>query len=814
MIEWLRRLGDARDRVLGKPPSCVVQVRAFMEGGRYPQARAILAVQLRQRPQNLELLQLSAELAMCTDDAAAAIEAYDRIVALFPDDALAWYKRGNLANRQGRLASALADYDRAVEIDPHNASAWCNRGVVLDRLGRVDEALRSLDRSHALAPDDALALFNRAAVLRRMQRRQEALSALTDAIQISPNLTEAKSNRSTLLTELGRYEEALHDIDEVLRTNPDFAPGYYNRAVIRQKIGSTDAAMADYRVAIELRSESPEAFTGRAALHAQIGDWRAAAADLARAVAIDARYAPAYYARGNMFLAQLQPEAALEDFGRALSLDPDYADAHLARARALSVLGQIAEAFLSFDRALKINPQVRFALGERCHARMQLCDWVSFEADIEAIKQGVQRGGALSPPFPMLTIAGEALLQRECTQRFVAEEYCAFMQSAAKPVSAAGASCKVRVGFVSGDFFEHPVARLLLPMVNSLDRDRFEVSAFSFGPDTGDPLRRLSEASFDQFFDLRRESPWDIADRIRKHGIDIAIDLGGHTATGRLQIFARRPAPIQVSYLGYAGTTACPFIDFLVADHVVVPAQWRAAYTEAVIYLPNCFVPGAQVVEHVTGVADRLSLGLPLNSVVYCCFNNCYKFTPAVFKEWMTLLLGVEGSVLWLAHANESVSGRLRQAARAHGVDPDRLIFAQRMGDHAAHVARYRAADLFLDTRPYNAHATALEALSIGLPVLTCPDQGFASRVGASLLTSLGMTELIADNPAHYLETALTLGRERGQLKEIREKLARQIRETTTFDVTVYARRFGRALEKALDLHRAGFPPRDIEIES
>jgi predicted O-linked N-acetylglucosamine transferase (SPINDLY family) len=354
----------------------------------------------------------------------------------------------------------------------------------------------------------------------------------------------------------------------------------------------------------------------------------------------------------------------------------------------------------------------------------------------------------------------------------------------------------------------HPVTYLAAGLFERHDRAKFEVTAFAFGPEASDAMTSRLTKAFDRFIDVRQESDLEVAALARELGIDIAVDLNGFTAHGRTRIFALRAAPIQINFLGYPGTMGAGFMDYLIADGMVVPREQQQHYVEKIAYLPGSFLPFDS---HYT-IADRTfareELGLPSGGFVFCCFNNSYKILPEAFDRWMRILSRTGNSVLWLRPANETVAGNLRQEAARRGIDGGRLIFADRMESLPEHLARLRAADLFLDSFPYNAHATALDALWAGVPLLTYAGESFASRVAASLVRTVGLPELIAASPSQYEETAVELAADPARLGQLRRKLA--LRDTSLFDTEHYTRNLEAVYQTIYERHHSGSPPDHI----
>lgn len=753
---------------------------SLKQQGQIAEATVICREILELRPDHFESVVVLAEIAASEGDPEKAIELYAKFIELTPNHAPAYYKRGNLLNERNQMQAALADYDQAVALDPAYANAFCNRGVVLCRLDRLDSSLASYNRAIALNPADALAFYNRGSVLRQLKRSEEALASYDQAIEINPDYAEAYYNRSVLLTELKKWDVALASADHAIALNPDLAEAHCSRGILLT----------------ELRQ------------------WNAALASVDRAIALKPDLAEAYCCRGNVFSALRQDETAIANYNQALILNPRYADAFHNRALALGNLKQFVAAIESYDQALACNPDFHFLLGMRRHAQMNICDWHDLESDIHRLGAGIENGEAVSPPFPILALLDSQSLQRKAAEIWVRERHPPHQALPAIPRRPEHG--RLRIGYFSGDFREHPMSYLMAGLFEAHDRSKFELSAFSLGPHVQDDMRKRLETAFDRFIDVQEKSDQGVALLARQMAIDVAVDLGGFTRDARPNIFAMRAAPLQVSFLGYPGTMGAQYIEYLIADRTVIPQNSQPHYTEKIIYLPDSYWPNSyRINEERRGMADRVfsreEFGLPRTGFVFCCFNNTYKITPGIFDRWMGILRRVEGSVLWLFEENPSLANNLRQEAERRNVRAQRLIFARRI-PLPDHLARHRAADLVLDTLPCNAHTTASDALWAGLPVVTCVGGAFAGRVAASLLTALRLPELITANLEDYENLAVELALNPQRLAEIRQKLAEHRLTTPLFDTSLFAGYLETAYTKIHARCQAGLPPEHIDV--
>ena len=499
-------------------------------------------------------------------------------------------------------------------------------------------------------------------------------------------------------------------------------------------------------------------------------------------------------------------DEAVAAFERALEIRPDFAETHNNLGNAMKDLGRPDLAVESYRRALAVRPLYPSARAQMLNQLAHMCDFDAVEAAAAEIP-GLTGAGV--PTFAMLPLedAPERRLEhaRNHARRF------ATISTPAPPLPLAGRPERLRIGYFSADFHSHATMHLMGHLFELHDRDRFSIHAYSFGPDRDDAQRQRLVAAVDSFEDVRSLSDEAIAALARRDGIDIAIDLKGYTELSRPGIFAHRPAPVSMAYLGYPGTMGADFIDYIVADEVVLPPQDRAFYSETPAYLPHSY----QVNDRTRAISDRVftraEQGLPDQGVVFCCFNSSYKISRPAFAIWMRLLKQVKGSVLWLLRSNDWAQTNLRAEATAMGVDPERLVFADPL-PQAEHLARQRSADLFLDTFNVNAHTTASDALWAGLPVLTLPGRGFPARVAASLLTAIGLPELIAKTQEDYERLALDLALAPERLAAVKAKLAANRLTTPLFDTAATTRDLESLFDQAYGRYLSGLRPDVLRV--
>jgi predicted O-linked N-acetylglucosamine transferase (SPINDLY family) len=689
-------------------------------------------------------------------------------------------------HRSGNLSEAERLYRQVLAADPRNFTARHLLGVVRAQQGRSDEALAEIAAALEIRPDDPDALLNRANVLKTLNRSDEALSGFGRALAARPGWPQALNNRGTVLQSLGRYDEALADYDAALAVAPDYVEALNNRGSVLQDLKRPAEALAAYDQALRLAPRYAAAFNNRGSALLDLRRFADALGCFDRALALRPQDAEALNNRGNALQGLMRYDEAVASYDRALEIRPDYPEAQSNRGGALQQLKRHDEALVSFERA-GAQPH---AFGGAAMAALNLCDWERMERIGAQMPARIAAGEAV-PPWVLLGYCGDEMLQLQCAANAIRQRFPVLPPAMATLPYTHG---RIRLAYISSDFLHHPVAAQIAQLIENHDRSRFEVFGISTGNDDGSTQRKRLMRAFDQFCDVKDRHPRAIAELIRGLEIDLLVDLNGHTQGDNFETMSHRPAPVQATWLGYAGTTGAPFIDYLIADRIVAPNS--RAFSEKLSYMPNCFFPTDT--DNVIGAApSRAQAGLPDGAFVFCSFNNNFKFTAPIFAIWMRLLAQIPGSVLWLKKPGDAAARNLKQAAQQRGVDPARLIFAGG-APLDVHFARHSLADLFLDTLPYNAHATTCDALWAGLPVLTCKGTAYAGRVAASMLRAAGLPELVTETAEAYENLALALARDPARLKMLRDRLAG--RNSPLFDTPRFARDLEGLYEKMLSV--------------
>ena len=734
---------------------------------------------------------------------------FRQIVELQPAHADASHYLAICLSQRGDFESALPHYGATLKANPTHVGCLNNLGNALQGLRRFDAALDCYERAIQLEPGNSTSHSNRGNCLKELGRPEDALASYARALSLKPDHVTAYFNRGVVLHELHRFAEALADFGKAISLRPRYASAYGSRGVTLYELKRYDEALADFDRAVELDPHDAHAWNNRASALQRLHRLADALASCDRALALDGDLAEAHCNRGSVLNQMQRHDAALASLDRAIGLKPDLAEAHVNRGSVLFRLGRYGEALASRERVIALKPDLPYAVGDWLYARMNCCSWSDFDAACQRLLAGIDRGDRIATPYVSLLIHSTPEQQQRCARSYTADQYPA--HPTPLPRRERNPRDRIRIGYLSAAFRNAPGAHLMSHLFECHDRSAFEIVALDVGPPSDDPWRRRLKLAFDSFHDVASRSDRAIAALVGELEIDILIHRDGHNDLARTGIFALRPAPVQVNYLGYPGTLGASYVDYIIADRVLIPEESRRHFDEKVVYLPHSYQPNDSTRVISDRAMRRDDFGLADDAFVFCCFNNNSKITPDVFDVWMRLLRAVGHGVLWLLECSTVTKENLRREAEAHGVSSRRLIFTPRI-EVSEHLARHRCADLFVDTFHYNAHTTASDALWAGLPVLTCPGDSMAARVAASLLTAVGLPELIAHGPDEYEAKALELALDPARLGAIRRRLAENRTTRPLFDTTRYARYLEQAYLQMHERHRAGLPPDHIVI--
>lgn len=708
---------------------------------------------------------------------AEAENLYRQVLTIQPENPGAVFLFGLCHHQRGDHESAISLMEVAIDMNPAMPQAHYNLGLALHEVARYDDAIASYDKAIKLQPAYALAYNNRGNAQKMLGRLGHALGSFDQAIELDGNFAEAHTNRGNVLKELKRLDEALLSHEMAIRLKPDNPEVHFNHGNVLKALGRPAEAVPSYE----------------------------------RAIALKPDYVQAYINLGDTLHELHRQDDAYSTYNRAIALQPDSAQAHEMRGNLLMSARRYVEACSDFEKACQFDEKLLTALGQQVHARMLLCDWDGLQPMLDKVREGIRQGREAVTPFAALSILPTSDLQWAAIAKFVADWHAA--PATSRWLGRRYEHERIRIGYFSTDFRNHAVSYLTAGLFECHDRSRFEIFGFYLGPRTDDPLHHRIRQAFEHFHEVREESEKAIVKLAKFLEIDIAIDLNGLTDGNRLDIFAQRAAPVQVSYLGFPGSLGAPYIDYVIADRVVMPPESHAHYSEKAVWMPHSFQVNDNKKQIAGASFSRAELGLPEKAFVFCCFNNSYKITPELFDIWMRLLQKVEGSVLWLSEANPASKENLLKEAARRGIAGERLVFAKRL-PLAEYLATYRHADLFLDTFCYNAGTTASDALWAGLPVLTRLGETFAQRMAASLLHAIGLPELVTQSDQDYETLAIELAGNPQRLAEIRQRLSANRTTHPLFDTAAFTRNLEKAYVAMQQRIDAGLPAEHLVVDA
>jgi protein O-GlcNAc transferase len=729
---------------------------------------------LELEPQNLRALNNLGQVLFASGEHTAAAQCYERALAISPDYAIALNNLGILRHAQGEYPAAISCYEHALALVPNFVQACHNCGAALAASRRSSEALVYFNRALALQPQSPDTLCARGKVLHQLGQYEEALASYDVCLGLKAAYAEPLINSAATLLELDRPQEARSRSEQALRLQPASVEAHSNLAGALMQLGHYEQAHEICTRAIELHPDSASTWSNLAAVSLVVGN----------------------------------PQRAIQCCDEAIALQPDLVRAHEQRSTALARERRLEESAEAISTILRLDPHHPYAAGSLFLTRRFTCDWSDHAAASMELVRGVQADEPVTLPFVLLAAVDDPALHLRCAKAYAKRELrepATFAWPESKPAS------RIRVAYVSADFHDHATAILAAGLFECHDRTRFETIAVSFGPADESPMRSRVERAFDRFIDVRRWRDPDVIAMLRGLPVDIVVDLKGFTGDSRPGLLAARCAPLQVSYLGYPGTCGLAQLDYLIADHIVLPAADLCNYTEQAVWLPHSYQVNDATRSIAARTPSRSELGLPDDAFVFCCFNSSYKLSPETFAVWLEVLRQVPQSVLWLLRDNPSMARNLAAEANRGGVDPRRLVFADRVAG-PDHLARQRCADLFLDTLPYNAHTTASDALWAGLPVLTCLGRAFAGRVAASLLHAVELPQLVTQTPEEYAQRAVALARNPEQLLSWRRSLVADRCRFPLFDTRRFCLHLESAFSQMWQRHRQGLPPESFAV--
>ena len=572
------------------------------------------------------------------------------------------------------------------------------------------------------------------------------------------------------------FSKALYFINKAIKINSNFAEAYIEQGNALNELKKYEEAINSFNKAIKINPNNTRAYHNKGFVLHELGNIK----------------------------------LAIESYNEAIKTDPNFVQSHNNLGFAFHQLKKFSESLKSYKKAFEINPNFNFLLGKIIHSKRYFCEWNSHEKNLITLKNKLKKNETASLPFAILSLYDSPLLQQKAAEIFIKETF--LKKKNPNNISNIKKNEKIRIGYYSADFYNHAMAFLLARMFELHDKSKFEIIAFYFGPKKNDLMNKRIRNAFTQFIEVNSKTDKEISELSKELNIDIAIDLMCYTTNARIGIFSERCAPIQINYLGYPGTSGADFIDYIIADKILIPKENQQFYSEKIIYLPNTYQVRDPTQRISNKIYKRKDFGLPEKNFVFCCFNQNYKITPDVYDIWMRLLKKIDGSVLWLLKNSNEGANNLKKESQKRGVDPNRIIFAEKLSQ-PDHLARHKLADLFIDTFPYSAHTTCSDALWSGLPIITRMGESFASRVGGSILSAIGLKELITKTEKEYEDLAINLASNSKVLKNIKKKLIKNKTNKPLFDTKLYTSNIESAYIKVYENYHLKLNKKNIEIK-
>ena len=694
-----------------------------------------------------------------------------------------------------------------------DAAFFVKQGLAHQHLGQLEQARQCYGQALQRDEKNFDALYLMGTTLAQQGQLEQALGWLEQAAQVQADHAILQNNLGNILLALGRLEQAVAAFDRAVALKPDYAAAFHRRGVAKEGLGRLEEALNDHARALALLPTLEPAAQAHAALQAQLGLGRTeavapAASSLMRkdvgASAEDNQKAAAQLLQS---VQQLQAGRALPGAAASAQDAASAAQAHLLQAQALEDLQCFGQAAAEYEKALALLPDEEDLPGMVLQDLRQAAAWARLPEWQARIEAAMQQGRAAVSPLTWQAQSGDAASNRLCSS-LAARRY--LPAPAPLPAKKALSPGRIRIAYLSADYVQHAVMRVLAEVFELHDRSRFEIYAYAYGERQSGGMNERLRHAFEHYVDASAMSDEQAARHIHAQGIDIAVDLMGYTRGERLGILARRPAPIAVNYIGYPGTLCLPFIDYIVGDATLMPPELAPHYSEAIVRLPHGYLPTDRQ-RPIALPPPRQALGLPPDAFVFCAFSGNYKISPDIFAIWLRLLAAVPGSVLWLVKGSEDASANLRAQAQQAGIDPARLVFAERTR-FDQYLARYTLADLFLDTLPYNALATASDALWAGLPVLTCTGQTYVGRGATSIVRAAGLPELATSTLAEYEALALRLATRPAELAALRLRLQQSRATCPLHDTPAYTRHLEAAYTRMAQRWQSGLPPQSFDV--
>ena len=712
--------------------------------------------------------------------------------------------------QENRFSDAEKTLNNVLKIQPKNSDALCFMGIVLISKLEFREALRLFNKSLEGNKNNPIALKNQGYALLELKKYSDALLSYEKAIHLQPSDPEAHNNKGNTLQALKRNQDAIVSYDKAIALAPDYVDAHSNKGNALQSLKRFEEAIKSYEKALLINPRYGQGWNNKGLAHRFLKEYKESLDCFDQAILCQADNHQGWLEKGFTLFELHYYADALICFDKILISEVNHPKALTFKGMCLEKLGKYAESITCFQSALLQDPNAEFLIGYLIRTKQLAADWDQLDNLVKILQEKVSSGIGCIVPFAALSVVDESAFHLQVAKLCVSNTY---PPKGMLPPIPRVEHKKIRIGYFSADFKNHPVSLLTAELFEIHHRDRFEVYAFSLkDAPAGDETRMRLEVGFDHFINLAGKSDLELVEIVRKLEIDIAIDLGGHTEYGPIELFSYRLAPIQVGYLGYPGTTGAEYMDYLVADKTLVPEESQRYYSEKIIYLPDTYMVDDSKRQPSSRQFSRAEQGLPEDKFIFCCFNNTYKFNHKILESWTKILINVPESILWISEGHDLFQKNILKEFEILGIHHSRLIFAKRVDLIGDHLSRLSLADLFLDTIPFNAHSTAVDSLKAGLPILTCMGQAFAGRVAGSLLNGIGIPELIARDISDYESIAINLAKNPAVLMKLRAKLAEHKISASLFNTRLFASNLELAYQETYSRYLSNQPLGHISI--
>jgi protein O-GlcNAc transferase len=730
--------------------------------------------------------------------------------ANFPNDLSFINLLAEISLRNKNLQEGINLLKKSIKINQKQPVVMFDLGIALSINNQLDEAIIFFHKSTELDPKNLKYLIRKALTLKTLGRLNDSLDCYQKIIELNPNIIEAYINQAEVLDSIGKKADSLLIYEKAVEIEPENPTLYILYGNLLDKLGQSDEAMNAYKKSIEIKPDNSGALNNLGYLLIRLRRFDEGIFYLKKSIQIT----PNFEVYKNIGIAYCSIDNNLESiiyFDKSIKIKSDDPQLHVLKAIALQSIGKIDQAILSYSQALESDKDYKYVLGWRLYAKKMICDWSNFIDDLNLLELKIKENKKVAVPLAIVSLFEDPVMQKIGSEIHVNDLYP--FNNSLGPIKKSPKNKKIKIGYFSGDFREHPVGYLVTEIFENHDKSKFELFAFSTSKKIESRTRSRIEKSFDEFIDVEKFTDEKVALIARDKKIDIAIDLCGFTKNGRPSILAMRVAPIQITYLGYPGTTGANYIDYIISDKFIIPKKSQKYYSEKIIYLPKCYLPNEHGISISQKVYTRESEKLPISGFIFCCFNSCYKITPSIFRLWIRLLSKIKGSVLWFPGFSTIAIMNLRKECIKLGMDENRLVFSSIEKNRSDHLAKIKLADIFLDTYPYGAHSTASDFLRAGVPIVTLRGRSKPNQSAACLLFNLNLSDLIASSEEGYECLAINLATDSKFLNDIKNKLISNINSSSLFDIGKYTQGLESGYIQVYDRYHDNLAPDNIKVK-